>query len=240
MEKVKCLIVDDEPIAVQVIQNYLEKLETFEILKICNNALTAFEYLQSNPVDLVFLDIQMPKISGLEFLKALQNPPKVIIVTAYREYAYEGFELDVVDYLLKPVSFERFLKAINKYNSIINDAIQSINDPDYGYKSANEFIWVRADRKNVKIGIDDINYIEGLKDYVKIFVKDNMIISKIPLKKMEQKLPADRFIRIHRSYLISATKITAFNNDGIEIGPIMLPIGKNYKDSVLSFLERHI
>lgn len=240
MEKVKCLIVDDEPIAAQVIQNYLEKLEAFEIVKICNNALNAFEYLQSNPVDLVFLDIQMPKISGLEFLKALQNPPKVIIVTAYREYAYEGFELDVVDYLLKPVSFDRFLKAINKYNSIINDTIQSINDSDYGYKSANEFIWVRADRKNVKIGIDDINYIEGLKDYVKIFVKDNMIISKIPLKKMEQKLPADRFIRIHRSYLISATKITAFNNDGIEIGPNMLPIGKNYKDSVISFLERHI
>ena len=240
MDKVKCLIVDDEPIAAQVIQNYLNKLETFEIVKICNNALIAFEHLQSNPVDLVFLDIQMPKISGLEFLKALQNPPKVIIVTAHREYAYEGFELDVVDYLLKPVSFERFLKAINKYNSIINDTIQSENDPDHVFKSANEFIWVRADRKNVKISVNDINYIEGLKDYVKIFVNDNMIISKIPLKKMEQKLPADRFIRIHRSYLISALKISAYNNDGIEIGSVMLPIGKNYRDSVLSFLEKHI
>jgi DNA-binding LytR/AlgR family response regulator len=240
MEKVKCLIIDDEPIAAQVIQNYLNKLEAFEIIRICNNALIAFEYLQSNPVDLVFLDIQMPKISGLEFLKTLQNPPKVIIVTAHREYAYEGFELDVVDYLLKPVSFERFLKAINKYNSIISDTIQSLSDSDHGIKSANDFIWVRADRKNVKIAIDDINYIEGLKDYVKIFVKDKMIISKISLKMMEQKLPADRFIRIHRSYLISVRKISAFNNDGIEIGSIMLPIGKNYRDSVLSFLEKHI
>jgi DNA-binding LytR/AlgR family response regulator len=240
MKTVKCLIIDDEPIAAQVIQNYLEKLETFEIVKICNSALIAFEYLQENSVDLVFLDIQMPKISGLEFLKALQDPPKVIIVTAYREYAYEGFELDVVDYLLKPVSFERFLKAINKYNSSIYDTLQSRNDSDTVPKGVDEFIWVRADRKNVKIAVKDIKYIEGLKDYVKIYVLDNMIISKIPLKKMEQKLPSKGFIRIHRSYLISISKITAFNNDGIEIERKMLPIGKNYKGSVLSFLEKHI
>jgi len=240
MKTVKCIIVDDEPIATQVIQNYLDKLDTFKIVQICNNALKAFEFMQSNPVDLVFLDIQMPKMSGLEFLKALQNPPKVIIVTAYREYAYEGFELDVVDYLLKPVSFERFLKAINKYNSISSDIVKIRDDSDPVLESENEFIWVRADRKNVKIRIGDIRYVEGLKDYVKIFAEDNMIISKIPLKKMEQNLPADKFMRIHRSYLISTKKITAFNNEGIEIGTIQLPIGKNYKDSVLSLLEKHI
>jgi DNA-binding LytR/AlgR family response regulator len=181
----------------------------------------------------------MPKISGLKFLKSLQHPPKIILVTAFREYAYEGFELDVVDYLLKPVSFDRFLKAINKYNSIINDNIPHRQETEFTKNSAVEFIWVRADRKNVKIYFNDIKYIEGLKDYVKIFMMDNMIISKIPLKRMEQKLPTGKFIRIHRSYLISVSKITAFNNDGIEIGRIMLPIGKNYKELVLSLLERH-
>jgi DNA-binding LytR/AlgR family response regulator len=240
MTTIKCLIVEDEPIAAQVIENYLHKLDTYEIVEICHNALSAFEYLQSNPVDLVFLDIQMPKMSGLEFLKALQNPPKVIIVTAYREYAYEGFELDVVDYLLKPVSFDRFLKAINKFNSLLNDTNQSVTNPVPGQKKTGQSIWVRADRKNVKLNIGDIKYVEGLKDYVKIFFDDGMIISKIPLKKMEQRLPSDQFIRIHRSYLISVMKISAYNNDGIEVGPVMLPIGKNYRDSVLSFLEKHI
>ena len=172
---VKCIIVDDEPIASQVIQNYLDKLDTFEIVKISNNALNAFEYMQSNPVDLVFLDIQMPKMSGLEFLKALQKPPKVIIVTAFREYAYEGFELDVVDYLLKPVSFERFLKAINKYNSSISDnaKLKDVSEPVL--HSEHELLWVRADRKNVKIDIGEIKYVEGLKDYVKIFLEKNAL-----------------------------------------------------------------
>jgi len=240
MSLVKCLIVDDEPIAAQVIQNYLDKLDKFVVSNICNNAIEAFEYLQSNKVDLVFLDIQMPKITGLEFLKALHQPPKVIIITAFREFAFEGFELDVVDYLLKPVPFDRFLRAIDKFNNIVAENMQSKSSFDLKSTSTNEFIWVRADRKNVKLKIEDINYIEGLKDYVKIYEKNNMIISKIPLKKMEQNLPAERFIRIHRSYLVSVSSITAYNNEGIELGSIMLPIGKIYKESVLSFLVNHM
>jgi len=240
MTTVKCLILDDEPIAARVIQNYLDKLDKFEVSKTCTNAIQAFEYLQSHKVDLVFLDIQMPRITGLEFLKSLQNPPKVIIVTAYREFAYEGFELDVVDYLLKPVSFDRFLKAINKYKNILTDTEPVKREVVSTLTPADRCIWVRADRKNVKINVDEIMYIEGLKDYIKIFERNNMIISKVPMKKMETLLPAEKFIRIHRSYLVPVSKITAFNNEGIEIGAISLPIGKIYKESVISFLQSYM
>ena len=240
MNAIKCLIVDDEPIASQVIKSYLEKLDAFTLVETCENALQAFEYLQVNTVDLMFLDIQMPKITGLEFLKTLQNPPKVIIVTAYREFAFEGFELDVVDYLLKPVSFERFLKAINKFNNLDNTITRSNIDKNKIPGSGGESIWVRADRKNVKIQIDDINYIEGLKDYVKIYVKSGLIISKMPMKNMEKMLPAEGFIRIHKSYLIPISKISAFNNEGIEIDSAMLPIGKMYRESVIRYLEEYI
>ena len=240
MNTIKCLIVDDEPIAAQVIKPYLDKLDTYTLVETCENAIQAFEYLQTNQVDLMFLDIQMPKITGLEFLKTLQTPPKVIIVTAYREFAFEGFELDVVDYLLKPVSFERFLKAINKFHNLDNMTARSHLDENKMPGSGGESIWVRADRKNVKIQIDDINYIEGLKDYVKIYVKNGLIISKMPMKTMEKMLPSEGFIRIHRSYLIPISKISAFNNEGIEIDAAMLPIGKMYKESVLRYLEEYI
>ena len=240
MNENKCLIVDDEPIAAQVIKSYLDKLDTFTLVETCENALQAFEYLQTNRVDLMFLDIQMPKITGLEFLKTLQTPPKVVIVTAYREFAFEGFELDVVDYLLKPVSFERFLKAINKFNNLDNMTSRSHLDENKMPESGGESIWVRADRKNVKILIDDINYIEGLKDYVKIYVKNGLIISKMPMKNMEKILPSEGFIRIHRSYLVPISKISAFNNEGIEIDSAVLPIGKMYKESVIRYLEEYI
>jgi DNA-binding LytR/AlgR family response regulator len=240
MKEIKCLVVDDEPIAAQVIKSYLDKLDTFTLVETCENALQAFEYLQTNRVDLMFLDIQMPKITGLEFLKTLQTPPKVIIVTAYREFAFEGFELDVVDYLLKPVSFERFLKAINKFNDLDIITTRSHLDERKMPKPDQESIWVRADRKNVKILIDDINYIEGLKDYVKIYVKNGLIISKMPMKNMEKILPSEGFIRIHRSYLVPISKISAFNNEGIEIDSAVLPIGKMYKESVIRYLEEYI
>lgn len=240
MNEIKCLIVDDEPIAAQVIESYLNKLEVFTVAEICNNALQAFKYLQSNSVDLIFLDIQMPRITGLEFLKTLRSPPKVIIVTAYREFAYEGFELDVIDYLLKPVSFDRFLKAIDKFNSL-NAENNKLNYQSGERAGSNEgTIWIRADRKNVKIRIEDISYIEGLKDYVKIYKKGGLIISKITIKNIEKMLPAKQFLRIHRSYLISISKISAYNNEGIEIDSIMLPIGKMYKESVIAYLGKFI
>lgn len=235
--KTRCLIVDDEPIAAEVLKNHVSKLENLEISKVCFNALQAFEYLQEYEVDLIFLDIQMPEITGLDFLKTLQNPPKVILVTAYREYALEGFELDVIDYLLKPVSFERFLKAVNKYYRIIKShgKIISTTAPQI---SNDEFIWIRADRKNIKVAFNDILYVEGLKDYVKIYLNNNMLISKISIKELETKLPSNSFIRIHRSYIVSTVKIKAFTNEHVEIESSILPIGGSYKRFVLTFLNK--
>lgn len=240
MCRIKCLILDDEPIAAQVIKSYLDKLDRFEVLKITYNPIEAFEYLQSNAIDLVFLDIQMPRINGLEFLKSLHEPPRVIIVTAFRDFAYEGFELNVVDYLLKPVSFDRFLKAIDKYFHLLPANYRRESDSKIDHKTEGSSVWVRADRKNVKIYLEEIQYIQGLKDYVKIFTDQQLIISKMALKKIEMKLPAEKFIRIHRSYLIPISKVTAFNNEAVEIGPMMLPIGKMFKNSVVARLEQRL
>ena len=240
MNKTNCIIVDDEPIAAKVIESYVEKLESFKISGIFNNAIQAFEYLQMHHVDLVFLDIQMPKVTGLEFLRSLKNPPKVILVTAYREFAYEGFELDVIDYLLKPVSFERFLKAIDKFNEINKAATIQKDSPAPQPSLEEECIWVRADRKNVKLALSEITYIEGLKDYVKIYTEKDRVICKMPLKKIESMLPGDRFLRVHRSFVIPLSKITAFNNEGIEIGTVQIPIGKMYKTEVIPYLEKFI
>lgn len=230
--KARCLLVDDEPLAVEIIQNHINKLDHLEIAGICSNAVEAFEFLREKKVDLIFLDIQMPKITGMDFLRTLKNPPKVIIVSAFREYALEGFELDVLDYLLKPVSFERFLKAIDKYynqtdKTAINTSISSESE------NMTHFIWVRADRKNQKIPMDDIRYIEGLKDYVKIYLEHQMIISKASMKEMEKKLPSDLFIRIHRSYLVSVSKIHAYTQEYVEVGQNILPIGTSYKVAVM-------
>ncbi len=235
--KTRCLIVDDEPIAAEVLKNHASKLENLEISKVCFNALQAFEYLQKHEADLIFLDIQMPEITGLDFLKTLQNPPKVILVTAYREYALEGFELDVIDYLLKPVSFERFLKAVNKYYGIIRHQ-GKFNGTQESENSGNEFIWIRADRKNIKVALNDILYIEGLKDYVKIYFNNNMLISKISMKELETKLPSNSFIRIHRSYIVSTIKIKTFTNEHVGVESGELPIGSSYKRFVLTFLNK--
>ena len=234
--RTRCLIVDDEPIAAEVLKNHVSKLDNLEISKVCYNAIQSFEYLQKNDVDLIFLDIQMPKITGLDFLKTIQNPPKIILVTAYREYALEGFELDVVDYLLKPVSFGRFLKAENKYFVIANTQ-DKFRPEQLANQPTNEFLWIRADRKNIKISLDEVQYIEGLKDYVKIYLKNQMIISKISMKELEKKLGLNDFIRIHRSFIVSVAKIKAFTNDHIEIESGQLPVGNSYKRSVISRLN---
>lgn len=233
--KIRCLLIDDEPIALEILKKHIQKLENLEISGICANAVEAFELLRKHPVDLIFLDIQMPKITGIDFLRALKNPPKVIIVSAYRNYALEGFELDVMDYLLKPVSFERFLKAIDKY---YNRSYTSVIEKNASTEAENieKFIWVRADRKNLKINVSDIRYVEGLKDYVKIYLKDQMVISKASLKEMEEKLPAGRFLRIHRSYLVSVQKIRAFTHEHVEVDRNILPIGISYRASVIHFM----
>ena len=232
---IRCIIVDDEPLAVEVIESYLNSIGGFTIVAKCSNALIAYQVMQKEEVDLIFLDIQMPKLSGINFVKSLTNPPKVIITTAYRDYALDGYELDVTDYLLKPIRLERFIKAIDKYNS--SRTAQKL--PVTGTIQTNgtkPFIYLKADRKTIKIFLGDIVFIEGMKDYVLVHTKDSKIITKEQMKDMEKMVAGHNFIRVHKSYIVSAEKITAFNSRSIEIGKKEIPIGRNYKDEVLKQL----
>ena len=236
--KIKCLVVDDEPLAIEVIEAHIEKFDDIEIVAKCNNAINAFEVLQQKQVDLIFLDIQMPKITGIDFLKTLKNPPKVIVTTAYRDYAIESFELDVVDYLLKPISFERFFKSIQKFYQFNKVSANEIVTPiQEGNIDEGDFLYVRADKKMQKIYLKDILYIESLKDYIKIIAENKSVITKQPISTFESKLTENQFLRIHRSFIVSIPKIEAFSSQGIDIKGKELPIGRSYKNIVLKALN---
>jgi DNA-binding LytR/AlgR family response regulator len=237
-KKIICLAVDDEPLALSVLEKYIASIEGLKLAGSCANAVQALQMLQQNPVDLLFLDIQMPQIMGTDFIRTLKKPPKVIFTTAHRKYAVEGFELDAVDYLLKPISFERFLKAVNK---VLQTEIQA---PDAAYHSSDSFaepsntsLYVRADRKMVKILLNDILYIEGLSDYIKIITTSKTIVTKHLLSSLEETLPKDAFIRIHRSFIIAISKIDSYNADTIHIGEKELPIGRLFKHDVNKLLN---
>ena len=231
--KTKCIIVDDEPLAIEVIKSHLKKFIDIEIKSTCNNAIEAFEILKKQNIDLMFLDIQMPQLTGLDFLKSLNKPPKVIITTAYREYALDGYELDVMDYLLKPISFERFMKAIDKYYQSTFDSI-TVSD---NTTSQDSYIYVKAEKKIVKILLQDILFIESLKDYVQIHTTKKFIIAKNQIGHLEEKLPTDKFIRIHKSFIVSISKIDALTASTIEIKNKILPIGRSFKKMVLRTLN---
>ena len=235
--KTKCLIVDDEPLARDLMRNHIEKLENFEIVAECGDAMKALQKLRTNHVDLMFMDIQMPQITGIEFLKTLKKPPKVIITTAYREYAIDGFELDVVDYLLKPITFERFLKSINKYYQIAQDEIQNVAPVISQALADNAFIYVKENKKVIKLHLNDINYVEGLSEYVQIHTTNKRIITKTSMTNMQNKLPDEGFIRIHKSFIVSMGKIEAFTSHSIDVPGKELPIGRSYKNSVLEALK---
>ncbi|MBU8891211.1 MAG: response regulator [Bacteroidales bacterium] len=237
MHKTKCIIVDDEPLAIEVIENHLSKFDDFEIVAKCSNAVSAFEIIRKTHVDLIFLDIQMPKITGVDFLKSLRNSPKVIFTTAYRDYAIEAYELDVVDYLLKPISFERFLKAINKFYEVSGRDLNIFNQNGSVSIDQDQYTYIKADKKLHKVFLKDIIYIEALKDYVKIICKKKSLITKHPISTFEEKLPQEYFIRIHRSYIINFALIEAFNSTEIDIHDRQLPIGRSYKNHVLKVLN---
>ncbi len=224
MHKWKCLIVDDEPPAIKILKSYIEDLENMEIIGTCNNAFQAIDILNEEKVDLMFLDINMPKLLGTQLLKSIQHPPKVIFTTAHKDYAIEAFELDAIDYLLKPVSFERFLKAVNKFcqnNNVETDA----------YCSTSGFLYFRAERKMVKVFLKDIIYVESYKDYVVIHRQnDDNLKVKYSIGSVENMLPRNLFLRIHRSFIVSIKKVTAFTNNDVEIGKIEIPIGKSYHE----------
>jgi len=227
--KMKCLIIDDEPLAQRVIERYIENISFLEVTAKCNNAVEAIEVLHNNAIDLILLDINMPKLSGMDFLKTLKNPPLVIITTAYAEFAIQGYELDVLDYLMKPFSFERFLKAIQKAEEIRRSKDVPLHELSIPDKQEEEFIFIKSSKKTYKVNLKEILYIEALGDYVKIYTSDKMIISYQSLKNIETLLPTKQFPRIHKSFIISLSKIDLIIGNQIKIKDRMIPIGTNFK-----------
>ena len=224
MGQLKCLIIDDEPLAQNVIENYLESFSFIRLIAKCDNALIALEWIKKQKIDLIFLDVSMPFISGIDFIRTLRNPPAIILTTAHKEFAVESYELNVLDYLLKPISFDRFLKAINKLNIDTSEIVK----PGIIDTKNDSFIYVKSEKKNVKILLKDILFIESLKDYIKIHTIDKTIVTQVPISTIEQRLP-DNFLRIHRSFIVAKDKITAYTQHDLEIGKFQIPIGRNYK-----------
>lgn len=232
---IHCIAVDDEPPALIIMENYINAVPVLHLEGTCGNAVDALTLLQNKLVDLLFLDIQMPHILGTNFMRTLTNPPKVIFTTAYRKFALEGFDLDAVDYLLKPISFERFLKAVNKVmrlNLTPNENLSLKTTTE----NENEFIYLRADRKNIKVKLDDLLFIESLKDYIKVVTKERTIVTKCSISSLEERLPAT-FIRIHRSFIVSINKIESFTQELIQIGKFELPVSRSYRHEVEKILN---
>jgi DNA-binding LytR/AlgR family response regulator len=234
--KLTCLIVEDEPIAQDILKSYIDKTDFFEVSAQVSNAIDAFTFLQNNPVSLLFLDIKMPQMSGIELLRALSNKPKVIITSAYRDYAIEAFDLDVVDYLLKPFSFERFLRAVGKaFNDTLTSSATLTVQKNLKEKS---FFFVKGNKQLQKIYVEDIAYIESQRDYLKFkLINDQEIITRQTIGYYEQFLPAQLFIRIHRSFIVAIDKIKAAEVNRLMIGQQYLPIGRNYKQHVFEYLK---
>jgi DNA-binding LytR/AlgR family response regulator len=238
LKKISCLAVDDEPPALTIIETHIRCIPALELIGTCNNAVEAIEELQQHPVDLIFLDIQMPQILGTDFVRTLKNPPKVIFTTAFRKFAVEGFELNAVDYLLKPISFERFLKAVNKVmDTSLVPIGQDSNNRQKDFVDRN--LYFRSNRKMIKVSLDEILYIESLKDYIKVVTPTKTIITKHSISALEESLPRGSFIRIHRSFIISLSKIESYNNEMIEIAKKEFPISRMYKHEVEKVLNAH-
>jgi len=231
---INCLIVDDEPIARNGMLEYIEQVEFLHAVAVCKNAIEASSALQNNPIDLVFLDIQMPKITGIDFLKNLPNPPLVIFTTAFPEYAIEGYELNVLDYLLKPISFERFFKAVNKAQSYLNMKVKKeliITEP---------YFFVKSNQKLEKIFIDDIFYIEALSNYVILHTRSKKHIVYMSFKGIESQLPGHLFLKIHKSFIVAVNAIQTIDNNEVTVGGHMLPISKSYRSLVMDRVEKNI
>ena len=229
----KCVIVDDEELARELLETHLAQLDEFELLASCSSALEAQKVLRIEHVDLLFLDIEMPVLKGTDFLNSLSNAPKVIFTTAYRDYAIEGFELNAVDYLLKPIVFERFYKATEKFMESVRPLAPMTKD----ILGANESIYVQSNRKNLKITLTDILYVESVKDYVHVHLENDKLILKYGISAFEDLLD-NRFVRVHRSYLVNEEKVTAFTKNSVEISTKEIPIGEHYKKNALEKLQK--
>lgn len=231
----KCLIIDDEDLARELIESHLAQLKDFELVASCASALEARRILQEQPIDLLFLDIEMPVLKGTDFFKSLLNKPSVIFTTAYRDYAIDGFELNAVDYLLKPITFSRFFNAIEKYLSQQKQPTVIVNQIA-NKKEEIEYIFIRKDRKQVKLFLDTVLYIESLKDYIRIHLKDKSHMIKHSITAFQELLD-DRFLRTHRSFIVNTDKMTAYTKHDIEIGDIEIPIGESYAERVKKYFD---
>ena len=232
MQQYKCIIVEDEPLAAEVLQDYIRQVPFLKLIKTCSDAIYAMETLKEEKIDLVFLDIHLPKLKGLDFIKSLTNPPHIIITSAYHEYALEGHELNVLDYLLKPIEFKRFLKAVNRLS-----AVQEHTEDVSQKPSEREYLFFNVSKKKVKIFLDEILYIESLKEYIRVCTRQKTIITKFQLGEIEDILSKNNFLRVHRSFIVAKDKIDAFTATDVEVSGKQLPIGRSYKDVVQTALD---
>jgi DNA-binding LytR/AlgR family response regulator len=230
--KYKYLIVDDEPFARKLVAAHASKIEGLELAGECGNAIEASNFLRTQAVDLVFLDIQMPEMTGLQFINTLKNPPAIILTTAFRDFAPEAFELDVIDYLLKPISFERLLKSVNKFFDRKTNSTSSL----IGVGNPEVFLHVKADRKVHKISLSNVLYIESLDDYVKVHLKDRIVVTRENISTLEEKLPGNLFVRIHRSFIVSTNAVTSMSAEGVELNKRILPFGRAFKQGAMAML----
>jgi DNA-binding LytR/AlgR family response regulator len=229
-----CIALDDEPLALDIIEAYVKKHPELNLIARCNNADEASKVLNSQHIDLMFLDIQMPGVTGLNFVRSLKNKPLFMFTTAYSEYAIDGFELDAIDYLLKPIAYDRFEKAIEKakeYYTIKNNSGLTESDLE------NDFIFVKANQQLIKLAYGEILYVEAFADYVKIFLNDRKIVTLQTMKKMEAKLPSDIFSRVHRSFIVNRKAVQSFSTSVCEVNGEKIPVGKNYKNDFIKLMK---
>jgi len=239
---IRCLIVDDEPLALHILEDYISKIPFLQLVKATTNPIEALTIVQEKGADLVFLDVQMPELSGIQFLRIANGKAKVILTTAYPQYALEGYELDVIDYLLKPIAFDRFFKAVQKAQTIMQPAIATGTKPGKAELQPqqdflSDFIFVKTEHKIQKVYLNDILFIEGLKDYISIFVPAERIITLQNMKKMEEALPAKYFIRVHKSYIVSVNKIDSIERSRIFIGDKIIPVGDTYREGFFKVID---
>jgi two-component system LytT family response regulator len=237
---IRCLVVDDEPLALNILEDYISKMPFLQLIKATTNPIEALTLVQQGDIDLVFLDVQMPELTGIQFLRIANGKAKVILTTAYPQYALEGYELDVVDYLLKPIAFDRFFKSAQKAQGIIQPAAAkpvAPAEPAQKDDFSNDFIFVKTEHKIQKVYLHDILFIEGLKDYISIFTPAERIITLQNMKKMEDALPEKHFIRVHKSYIVSINKIDSIERSRIFIGDKIIPVGDTYREDFFKIVD---
>lgn len=236
---IRCIAVDDEPLALDIIETYISKLPYLQLVKTCSSATEAMQVLQDDQVDLMFLDIEMPELTGIQFLNILKHQPLIIFTTAYPEYALEGFNHNTVDYLLKPIPFDRFLKAVSKVQERLQGSSRNTETTQQHAGQEHEFMFVKADYKTIRVDFKDILWIEGLKDYIIIQTKDQKIITLLSMNKVMEKLPYSKFLRVHRSFIVSLQKIDSIEKSRIKVGTKEIPIGEVYKEEFMKWVEEN-